>query len=184
MKTVKVLLVAALFAGAALGIVGRDANAQGMFPGLPAATSLTGVERIPADTQLGAGLNPQTEYITVNQLGSYNGAVTALTDGNTVTIDASAGNVFTLAMGTLGGIRTISTPSNLQAGKVFDLILTHTVASSTAAWPGIYKFSCSGAAPCTGGAPTLSTTAASIDSVRFVCTSTTSCLGTVRWNYQ
>lgn len=186
-----------MYALAAVGLLllaaAVPANAQGLFPGLPAATSITGVERLPADTQLGAGLNPQTEYMTVGQLAGYNGAVTALTDGATVTLDASLGNTFTLSMGAVG-VRTISTPSNLQAGKVFDLILTHTTASSTASWPGVYKFSCPGstttAVGCggstgaSGGAPTLSTTAASIDVIRFVCVSTTSCLGTPRFNFQ
>lgn len=194
MKKTKYLLVAALLLAGAIGIDGGSAMAQGMFPGLPPATTITGVERIPADTQLGAGLNPQTEYITVDQLGAYNGVVVPLTDGATVTIDASAGNVFTLSMGAVG-IRTISTPSNLKAGKVFDLVLTHTTASSTASWPGIYKFSCPGAVTAgsssncggstgAGGAPTLSTTAASVDVIRFVCDSTTRCLGTPRFNFQ
>ncbi len=187
----KGLLVAALIMG--LASFTQSAQAQGLFPGLPAATAITGIERMPADTQLGAGLNPQTEYITPGQLASYNGAVTALTDGATVTIDASLGNVFTLSMGVVP-VRTIATPSNLQAGKVFDLVLTHATASSTASWPGIYKFSCPGATTAasacggstgvSGGAPTLSTTAASIDVIRFVCPSTTLCLGTPRFNFQ
>lgn len=43
-------------------------------PGLPsAALPLTGNERIPADTVLGQGINPESEAITVSQLAAYMG---------------------------------------------------------------------------------------------------------------
>jgi len=170
----KTLLVIALLVAGMIGIT-QGAKAQGLFPGLPVGPTITGVERIPGDTQLGSGLPPQTAYYTTNNLAQYNGLVTALTDGATVTIDASLSNVYTLSMGAVG-VRTISTPSNITAGKTFDLILTHSTAGSTASWPGIYKFTCTGAIPCTGGAPTLSTTVNSIDVMRVICTSSSVCL--------
>lgn len=69
--------------GSLLALVGATAAyAQGQFPDYPLATSspasgsastlpLTGNERIPADTMLSGGVNPQTEVISTSQLRSY-----------------------------------------------------------------------------------------------------------------
>lgn len=72
----------ALYGGllALLGV--SSAFALGQFPDYPLATSspatgytatlpLTGNERIPADTTLGQGINPQTEVISTSQLRAY-----------------------------------------------------------------------------------------------------------------
>ena len=69
--------------GSLLALVGATAAyAQGQFPDYPLATSspasgsastlpLTGNERIPADTMLSYGVNPQTEVISTSQLRAY-----------------------------------------------------------------------------------------------------------------
>lgn len=69
--------------GSLLALVGATtAYAQGQFPDYPLATAspasgsattlpLTGNERIPADTMLSYGINPQTEVISTSQLRSY-----------------------------------------------------------------------------------------------------------------
>ena len=120
----------ALFGGllALLGV--SSAFALGQFPDYPLATSspatgytatlpLTGNERIPADTTLGQGINPQTEVISTSQLRAYvlsgssvatyvalprstiaalptcnatlQGAIASVTDGAAWTAAASAG---------------------------------------------------------------------------------------------
>jgi len=59
--------------GGLLALLGAgSAYALGQFPDYPLATgSLTGNERIPADTMLGQGINPQTEVISTTQLKAY-----------------------------------------------------------------------------------------------------------------
>lgn len=57
-----------LLAVAALAALSAPAVAAGLFPGLPAATSVTGAECIPADTNLTGGVNPATECLTPGQV--------------------------------------------------------------------------------------------------------------------
>lgn len=97
-----------------------SAYALGQFPDYPLASgALTGNERIPADTMLGQGINPQTEVISTSQLKAYvmtgstvatyvalprstvaalptcnaalQGAIASVTDGAAWTAAASAG---------------------------------------------------------------------------------------------
>lgn len=79
---------------------------------------LTGNELIPADTQLSGGRVPQTEAISVNQLGLFTPAAVALTYAATIAPDASLGEFYTV---TLTGALTLQTPSNLVSGKAFTL---------------------------------------------------------------
>lgn len=85
-------LFAALFMAV---VVPTVALAGGMFQ-YPAVTlPLTGAETVPADTNLGSGLTPQTETITINQLrGSYNGtnSVRNVNVGGTPAIQSTDGN--------------------------------------------------------------------------------------------
>ena len=130
--------------------------------GLTAASfPLTGAETIPADTNLSGGREPQSESITVNQLKSYARTTSALTDAASVTIDASLAEVYTL---TLGGNRTLATPSNLQTGKVFRIIVAQDgTGSRTLAYQGIYKW------PGIGGtAPVINVSASSLSVLTFL----------------
>jgi hypothetical protein len=89
-------------------------------------------------------------------------AVSALTYGTSVAVNAALGNVFTLTL--TASTATIAAPSNPVAGQVIEFDLTQgTGGSFTVAWAsgsGGFDF---GAA----GAPTLSTTAADVDAVSF-----------------
>lgn len=58
-----------IVAAAALAVaIATGAQAQGLFPGLPNATTITGNECIPADTRLAQGLTPATECISPGQI--------------------------------------------------------------------------------------------------------------------
>lgn len=94
----------------------QNANGQSIGTGYT-TLPLTGSELIPADTGLSSGRAPQTEAISVNQLGLYTPTVqTLVTSAGTLPIDASLGSLYTI---TLAGNPTLVTPSNLSAGKFF-----------------------------------------------------------------
>lgn len=87
---------------------------------------------------------------------ALNVGTVALTSGATVNTDASLGNVFTL---TLGINATLANPTNLVAGATYMWIITQDGTGSrtlaygtTFSWPG-------------GTAPTLTTTAAGVDTI-------------------
>ena len=68
---------------------------------------------------------------------SWGQAVVALSDGATVAVDASLGNVFTW---TIAGSRTLSFPTNLKAGQEIFIIITTSGASRTITYDsGWYK---------------------------------------------
>lgn len=65
--------LAAAFIAIGGGVMLADAQGIGLWPGFPAATSLTGDETIPADTNAAAGT--VTELITTSQLrGAFDGS--------------------------------------------------------------------------------------------------------------
>lgn len=136
--------------------------------GLPAATfPLTGLETIPADTQLAQGLNPESVALTSAQLNGYFRAPVALTSGVTIATNASLANLFTLTLATNA---TLSNPTNLQAGQRYQVEVTQDVTGArTLAYGTAYKFS---------GASTLTTTAGAIDLLSFTYDGT-SLLGTL-----
>lgn len=83
-------------------------------PGLPLATALTGSELIAADTQLGQGIAPESEAISVAQLAAFAGfsgvAVGTADNGTTQTLTAAmvtATNASTVYHTSTGG----ATPS-------------------------------------------------------------------------
>lgn len=106
----------------ALALLASPVLAGGLYTnGLPAATSVTGNETIPADTNLPSGLNPQTEAITITQLQQSVGgdaafSTAANTTAFTATVAQVTGNgiagfdVFTLT-GTLGAGANLTTPT-------------------------------------------------------------------------
>jgi len=109
----------------ALGMAGF-ALAGGLYTnGLPQAGSvpntlpLTGNELVPADTQLGGGLSPQTESISIKQLaGAFAGAASysanAATASTTATAAQIAGNggfVVLDMTGSLGASGVLTTPT-------------------------------------------------------------------------
>jgi hypothetical protein len=86
------------------------------------------------------------------------GAITALTDGATITPDFAVANNFSV---TLGGNRTLANPTNLTAGASGCIWITQDgTGSRTLAFGSQFDF--------TGGtAPTLTTTAAAVDCLAY-----------------
>ena len=172
-------LLAAMFLAATLfAFNSTPAGAQGLWPGLPSASfPLTGDETVPADTNLSAGQYPQTQRITVDQLSGFVRAATALTDGTTVSVNASASNFYTLTLGTgTINIRVLETPTNPSNGQILTVALTQgSGGSETIRWgdgnvTGTFSFGClnNAVVPCTATNPTLSTTAGAVDVFTFI----------------
>jgi hypothetical protein len=91
------------------------------------------------------------------------GAITALTDGATITPDFAASNNFSV---TLGGNRTLANPTNLTAGQSGSIFITQDgTGSRTLAYGTYWDF-------IGGTAPTLSTTAGAIDRLDYLVRTT------------
>jgi len=91
------------------------------------------------------------------------GAISALTDGATITPDFALANNFSV---TLGGNRTMANPSNLVAGQSGSIFITQDgTGSRTLAWGSYWDFT-------TGTAPTLTTTAGAVDRVDYIVRTT------------
>lgn len=85
---------------------------------------------------------------------SQRGAITALTDGATITPNMNNANNFSV---TLGGNRTLANPTNLTAGQSGVIVITQDATGSrTLAYGSNFKFP-------GGTAPTLTTTANAVD---------------------
>lgn len=92
------------------------------------------------------------------------GAITALTDGATITPDFAAANNFSV---TLGGNRTLANPTNLTAGQSGVIVITQdSTGSRTLAYGSYFKFP-------GGTAPTLTTTANAVDVLAYYVESST-----------
>ena len=91
------------------------------------------------------------------------GAITALTDGATITPDFAASNNFSV---TLAGNRTLANPTNLVVGQSGSIFITQDATGSrTLAYGSFWDFA-------TGAAPTLSTTAAAVDRIDYIVRAT------------
>jgi hypothetical protein len=91
------------------------------------------------------------------------GAISALTDGATITPDFAVANNFSV---TLGGNRTLANPSNLTAGQSGSIFIVQDgTGSRTLAYGSQYDF-------IGGTAPTLSTAANSVDRIDYVVRTT------------
>jgi hypothetical protein len=91
------------------------------------------------------------------------GAISALTDGATITPDFAVANNFSV---TLGGNRTLANPSNLTAGQSGSIFITQDgTGSRTLAYGSFYDF-------IGGTAPTLTTTAGATDRIDYVVRTT------------
>ena len=102
------------------------------------------------------------------------GAISALTDGSTITPDFAVANNFSV---TLGGNRTLANPSNLTAGQSGSIFISQDgTGSRTLAYGSYYDFA-------GGTAPTLSTTAAAVDRIDYVVRTTTSIHAVFTANY-
>jgi hypothetical protein len=91
------------------------------------------------------------------------GAISALTDGATITPDFAVANNFSV---TLGGNRTMANPTNLAAGQSGSIFIVQDgTGSRTLAWGSYWDFAA-------GTAPTLTTTASAVDRVDYVVRTT------------
>lgn len=92
------------------------------------------------------------------------GAITALTDGSSITPDFAAANNFSV---TLGGNRTLANPTNIVAGQSGIIVITQDgTGSRTLAYGSYFKFPA-------GTAPTLTTTANAVDVLAYYVESST-----------
>jgi hypothetical protein len=102
------------------------------------------------------------------------GAISALTDGSTITPDFAVANNFSV---TLGGNRTLANPTNLTAGQSGSIFVTQDgTGSRTLAYGSYFDFA-------GGTAPTLSTTANAVDRIDYVVRTTTSIHAVFTANY-
>lgn len=91
------------------------------------------------------------------------GAISALTDGSTITPDFALANNYSV---TLGGNRTLANPSNLTAGQSGSIFIVQDgTGSRTLAYGSQYDFA-------GGTAPTLSTAASAVDRIDYVVRTT------------
>ena len=103
------------------------------------------------------------------------GAISALTDGATITPNFALANNFSV---TLGGNRTLANPSNLTAGQSGSIFITQDgTGSRTLAYGSYYDF-------IGGTAPTLSTAANAVDRIDYIVRSSTSihCVFTAKYS--
>ena len=105
------------FWGGLLALVSAgSAFALGQFPDYPLATApLTGNERIPADTMLTQGINPQTEVISTTQLKAY--VLTAPTVTSYLQLPSSTIALLpTCGASTLGSLAVVSNGTAYATG--------------------------------------------------------------------
>ena len=141
------------------------------------ASTLTGIIKGSGTSALTTA-TAGTDYAGIDTAQTFTkgqrGEITTLTDGATVTPDFSDSNNFTL---TLGGNRTLANPTNLvagQSGSIF--IIQDGTGSRTLAYGSYYDFA-------GGTAPTLSTSANSIDRIDYIVRTTTSIHAVFTANY-
>jgi len=151
----------ALEIGTAGSLVFEGATADG-FETTLAVTDPTAdrTATLPDATTTLAGLAVAQTYTKAQR-----GSITTLTSATTVTPDFAASNNFTL---TLGHNITLANPSNLTAGQSGAIFLVQDgTGSRTASFGSYWDFP-------SGSAPTLTTTASSVDLLVYVVRSTTS----------
>jgi len=110
--------------------------------------------------------------LTVNGPAALNKQVyspfVALTDGATISVDASLGNMFRITLGVVSGTRTMSAPSSSADGQTINFHISQDgTGNRTLAWNSAYKWP-------SGVAPTLSTAANALDVVSCTYNSTLS----------
>lgn len=116
----------------------------------PATLSSNQTQTLPDAT----GTHALTGGIAQSYTAAQRGAITALTDGATITPDFAAANNFSL---TIGGSRTLANPTNQTAGQSGAIVITQDgTGGRTLAYGSNFKFA-------GGTAPTLTTTASAVD---------------------
>ena len=121
-------------------------------------------------TVQGYDANTAKTNVTQAFTKGQSGAVTALTDGATITPNFANSNNFSV---TLGGNRTLANPSNITAGQSGIIVITQdSTGSRTLSYGSYWKFA-------GGTAPTLSTAANAVDVLAYYTNSTTTITATL-----
>jgi hypothetical protein len=131
------------------------------------ATALTGI--LKGTSGVVSVATAGTDYAGISTAQSFTagqrGAVSALTDGATITPNFNTANNFSL---TIGGNRTLANPTNLTAGQSGVILITQDgTGGRTLAYGSYWKFT-------DATAPTLTTTASAVDALVYYVNSTTS----------
>lgn len=126
-------------------VVVHNNSTAGGFPLLKESAIGVSVQAYDADTA-------KTD-VAQSFTAAQRGAITALTDGATITPDFSLSNNWSLS---IGGNRTLANPTNLTEGQSGCIYITQTTGSHTLAYGSNWDFA-------GGTAPTLSTAASAVD---------------------
>jgi hypothetical protein len=126
-------------------VLSGPALAAGMFEGFasPSTTSNTlplpqTTTCIPMDTRLSGGRSPQTVCVTPQNLAGAGSSGILLTDGATIVPDMSLGSHFVV---TLGGNRTLGTPTNPADGQRLTLfVVQDATGARSLSYVGAFKF--------------------------------------------
>jgi hypothetical protein len=132
------------------------------------ASTLTGIIKGSGTSALTTA-TAGTDYAGIDTAQTFTkgqrGEITTLTDGATITPDMADSNNFSV---TLGGSRTLANPSNIVAGQSGSFFITQDgTGSRTLAYGSYYDFA-------GNTAPTLSTTANSVDRIDYIVRTSTS----------
>ena len=139
----------------AIKISGGSTNFASTFTASPTADRTVTVPDVSFTL---AGTNTAQSYTAAQR-----GAISALTDGSTITPDFALANNYSV---TLGGNRTLANPSNLTAGQAGSIFISQDgTGSRTLAYGSQYDFA-------GGTAPTLSTAASAVDRIDYVVRTT------------
>ena len=139
----------------AIKISGGSTNFASTFTASPTADRTVTVPDVSFTL---AGTNTAQSFTAAQR-----GAISALTDGSTITPDFAVANNFSV---TLGGNRTLANPSNLTAGQSGSIFISQDgTGSRTLAYGSQYDFA-------GGTAPTLSTAASAVDRIDYVVRTT------------
>jgi len=137
---------------------------------IESTTQIVDVDDLLVDAAIGVtvqGFDADTAKLDVAQTftAAQRGAITALTDGTTITPDFAAGNNFSV---TLEGNRTLANPTNLTAGQSGCIYITQDATGSrTLAYGTDWNFA-------GGNVPTLSTAASAVDVLVYAVRSSSS----------
>jgi hypothetical protein len=150
----------------AIKISGGSTNFASTFTASPTADRTV---TVPDTSFTLAGTNTAQSYTAAQR-----GAISALTDGSTITPDFALANNYSV---TLGGNRTLANPTNLTAGQSGSIFISQDgTGSRTLAYGSYWDFA-------GGTAPTLSTAASAVDRIDYVVRSTTSIHAVFTANY-
>jgi hypothetical protein len=149
-------------AGGTLAVTGTSAHTgNATFAG---TLAVTGTSTLTGAVTTGGTITSQSSLVVTKASRRTDAAFLALTDAATIAVDMASAWNFTV---TLGGNRTLGTPTNLHEGQEgWIQVIQDGTGSRTLAYDTGWSFG-------DPGAPTLSTTAAKIDLIRYVVVSTT-----------